>query len=461
MPYLRLESSSQELGRDFSSEGQVKMEAQRMLSHFYRWIRTTTAHAGRFFHASSCYELLNAAIIRCRTLLVEAVQRLGSLVIYCDFHRLVIRTSKDDYWAAMAYWKYLSRQLGNIPELQYIDFTPTTAWRCLVWLDSANFAGARVEVLPESNFIQERLVMRWAISDYLPPMLQAPFKNILAQYISNFYSQVNTPKTDQDSLPMTFIPNTDMLSDEPSDVPEHRAFLPFIFCQKFLGLVKDVQRAWMHPPPIDKAELTKWQHQRTFPILPGSHLSGMSSGPLEFVKFSTAIFSIYQLSRRYVYSLLKQSFALLGQSEFSDAAQFRHPCRSIRLTDIVCPGCLAVRDLDFGRDTDLQPIAGSTGAMSIYCQQCSTPLDITSIEEELIIKVNALVDDYQLYDLACNQCKYVPATIMRQRCIKCTGNYVTQLKAEDRLSTAQAFLRIAQTFGMNVLMDVCQFVLGK
>ena len=86
---------------------------------------------------------------------------------------------------------------------------------------------------------------------------------------------------------------------------------------------------------------------------------------------------------------------------------------------------------------------------------------MTSIEEELVSKVNVLVDDHQHDDLACKECKYVPATNLRQRCIRCNGQYVTLSESKKQLNNIQSFSRIAQVFGMNALMDACQFVMSK
>ena len=454
--------------RDYSGDGAVKQDARRMLGHFYQWIRTSTPYAGRFFHGSSCYGLLSMAMARCLHLLVDHVQRLGSLVIYADTHRLILRTAKEDRWAAQAYWNYLKRQLQSIPELQWIEFTSVLTWRCLIWLDAANFAGcslpddiassATLASSTPSTIDDGKLVMRWAIADYLPPMIQGAFKSTLGQYVAIFHSQLGKASlTDEPALP-TFIPNSsDLQSDGPEDNNASRAFLPFTFCQKFLAVVKDIQRVWNHPPPTDRQERIRWEETRRFSLLPGSHLVGLRSGPLEFVKSATAIFSLHAASRLYVYSLRRQSFAILGQSEFADSAQFRHPCRSIRLPDVVCQNCLAVRDLDFGRDIDLQPSPNDISARSIFCQLCSLPMDMASIENELLEKVIGLMLMYQSQDLQCTKCRRMPETNMHAHC-RCTGSYTTVWSGEEAMSIVNGYRRVSTAFGMRALEDECVFI---
>lgn len=268
--------------------------------------------------------------------------------------------------------------------------------------------------------------------------------------------------------------------DEPGQGGPMRAFLPFALCQRMLSVVREIQRVWQHDPPRAPPKdgtplgtaIKDYQHNRAFPLLPGSHLDSLTDGPLEFVKFACAMMSMHGPSRPFVFSLMKQSMALLSISEFSDKAQFRHPCFSLCLQDVLCPGCPTTRTLDFGRDLDLQPVAMATttsaggrgavlqrGAASIHCMACSTPLDLGLIESELCSKLLALVASYQQADLRCTRCNRFTSTHLALKC-ECSGVFAVALK--DTVLRSKQFIkaligiyqRVGEYFQMRTLHEL-------
>lgn len=65
--------------------------------------------------------------------------RLGAVVIFADFSRIVICTKKSRVVDAMGYVEYITHSIKNKELFHSIDIKTIRSWECLMWLDSVSF----------------------------------------------------------------------------------------------------------------------------------------------------------------------------------------------------------------------------------------------------------------------------------------------------------------------------------
>lgn len=63
-----------------------------------------------------------------------------------------------------------------------------------------------------------------------------------------------------------------------------------------------------------------------------------------------------------VAKLNRDLLRLADVGEFSEEAQFRDPCRSYVLSEVICRSCNFCQDLDLCKDSSFSQVDGSTGS---------------------------------------------------------------------------------------------------
>lgn len=67
--------------------------------------------------------------------------------------------------------------------------------------------------------------------------------------------------------------------------------------------------------------------------------------------------------------LRRDLLRLIEVGEFSEEAQFRDPCRSYVLPEVICRNCNFCRDLDLCKDPALSQVPGATRGLSMVTLQ--------------------------------------------------------------------------------------------
>ncbi|VDP46123.1 unnamed protein product [Soboliphyme baturini] len=158
------------------------------------------------------------------------------------------------------------------------------------------------------------------------------------------------------------------------------------------------------------ATITEGGIKMLFPRFPGSHLKLNNPG-LEFSKAICKVLSLDENIRDEVERLRRDLLKLVGVSEFASEAEWKDPCMSYILSEvlyffkIICKHCHECRDIDLCRD---HSIFCETEAMTIWrCPGCGGEYDLKEIECLLLQDLNKLMVTFCLQDLRCIKCQEV------------------------------------------------------
>jgi DNA polymerase epsilon subunit 1 len=306
--------------------------------------------------------------------LLGEFKRLGTQVIYADFNRIFLLTSKPEARSAHAFAQYLVTAATSRELFQDMSFDVINYWDYLAWMDLANFGG--IKISPEAaggvdGLSQEAqmITMDWNIQAYLPPGVQHLFETQVANFIWAMYSAKR--KASNGRTPLKAIHNlnagstsaaTDSVEINPAkqrEMTAAQASISHNLTRKLLSVVaklKKRQAAAATNP--DDAELLE------FPKLPGSHLN-MTNPTLEFVKMVCEVFALAKEMQTEVQILKRNLLDLCGVREFSEEAAFRNPCDALVLPMVICDHCYECRNVDLCRDPDRLPIVEPDGKGAI------------------------------------------------------------------------------------------------
>ena len=337
--------------------GVVNGPADLVVDQFWRWVSSTSSNMfepalHRFLHG-----LMRKTILQ----LLAEFKRLGTQVVYADFNRVFLLTSKPDAGSAYAFAKYLVTAATSQELFRHLVLDITHFWNFLAWMDIANFGG--VKVSPEIAAQREgegnkfEISMDWNIMSFLPPALQPVFERAVANFIFALYSAKKGSTHSREPLRIIHSLNIDAPGEESSTVnpakeKESKAAQKSIsqtLTRRLLADIATVKRrlAQSHANGDDDQTLA-------FPDLPGAR-NGRTNAALELVK---AVCEVYALSTEHVVPiqiLRRNLLDLLGVREFSSEAQWKNPCDSLVVPLVICGRCNAIRDVDVCRDPDRLP----------------------------------------------------------------------------------------------------------
>jgi DNA polymerase epsilon subunit 1 len=242
--------------------------------------------------------------------LLEEFRRLGSQVIYASFDKLVISTSKSNFKIGGAYSTYLLSALQKNPLFEHLELKAVKFWDYLIWLDPYNNGGIMhveqtAEEGMEADGFDVELDMKWDIAEYLPPMAQEAFENIIA----NFIGTVKQLKENE------------LCNDFHTELS---AALGSSIKRTLYKLVGDMhKRRFLAANAANQAD-----EAMVFPSLPGC-CRPLTNASLEFIKMVTAVFELDKNLLYEVRLLRRDLLKLIGFAEFSGEARFSNPCEVI------------------------------------------------------------------------------------------------------------------------------------
>ncbi|XP_035661114.1 DNA polymerase epsilon catalytic subunit A-like [Branchiostoma floridae] len=479
--------------RDVTHYNNVYADYQIM--QFYRWLGTPSAT----LYDPALRRTLHTMMKKLFLQLVSEFKRLGSIVVFANFNKIVVCTKKRRVEDALAYVEYITNSIRSRELFHGVDITPQKCWDILMWLDPANHGGMKVEIPKsflhedddgqneregqekdgedaeeeeeEENRDQEEegvdlaeeedddeqpVEMNWNLMYYLPEAAacQYNFSMVVAGYISNLHKHMqaemrrampgNTPvRRRGGSQSQTQVGDS---STTPSTVHYAQELVAGEMAQKLYGITQKIHKKIAGTRSrTDPAE--------EFPSLPGSHLP-LNNPALEFVKSICKVLSLDSNITNQVNKLRRDLLKLIGVGDFSEQAEFKDPSLSYILPEVICKVCNYCRDIDLCKDPLL--VQDGTAAPAWQCCHCGSQYDVDAIEHSLVSSLHKKSMAFVLQDLQCLKCKGVKDLNLPIYC-KCAGDFTNTIGVQQFAEKLRIFRNIARHYSMAVLEDTVEW----
>ena len=409
------------------------------IDHFWRWISSTASQ----LHDPSLHRFVHGLMRKTFIQLLAEFKRLGSHVVHADFGSILLSTSKPP-GTAHAYATYITTAVTTHELFQHIYLRTERFYDFLIFMDSANMGGIICEdplaIEPPEELCME---MRWNIQLFLPPAIQEDFAAVIQYYILELF------KIRQKLSAVTRVPlrvsdpdSTQQDGAKSKEIESMQEFIARKLTRKMFKLVETIKERH-HSILQDKEDADKENFH--FPLLPGSHLH-LSNPPLEFVKFTCAVFSLAKEYQVEIGLLKRNMLDLIGVREFSSEATFRNPCEPLKLANVPCRHCDVLRDFDFCRDPELLPNNIEVNPKWL-CANCGGEYDRTAIEFALIDMMRNLERAFAQQDLRCSKCQQVKSDSVSRWC-KCSGAYQFTMNKADVRKKLRTIVNVAREYNL-------------
>ncbi|XP_059531846.1 DNA polymerase epsilon catalytic subunit A isoform X2 [Myotis daubentonii] len=469
--------------------------ADNQVMHFYRWLRSPSS----LLHDPALHRTLHSMMKKLFLQLIAEFKRLGSSVVYANFNRIVLCTKKRRIEDALAYVEYITTSIHSKEIFHSLTISFSRCWEFLLWMDPSNYGGikgnvparihcgrdpqkgGRAEEEPEEEVeddrdedddegedddgqepdVEDLLENNWNIVQFLPQAAscQGYFLMIVSAYIVAVYHSMKEEL--RRSAPGS-TPVRRRAASQPSQEAQAAAgalpgmitfsqdYVANELTQNFFTITQKIQRKVTGSR--NSAELSEM-----FPVLPGSHLV-LNNPALEFIKYVCKVLSLDTNITNQVNKLNRDLLRLVDVGEFSEEAQFRDPCRSYVLPEVICHSCNFCRDLDLCKD----PSFSQDGAVlpQWFCSNCQAAYDSSAIEMALVEALQKKLMAFTLQDLICLKCRGVKETNMSVYC-SCAGGFALTIHTKVFMEQIRIFRNIAQHYGMSYLMETLEWLLQK
>ncbi|KAF9073524.1 hypothetical protein BDP27DRAFT_1417011 [Rhodocollybia butyracea] len=421
------------------------------VDHFWRWISSSASN----MYDPSIHRFVHGLMRKTFVQLLAEFKRLGSQVVYADFSKIILVTAKPP-GTAHAYATYINTAVTSHELFQHIYLRTTSFYDYLLFMDQANW-GAIVCLDPLALEPPEELAIKMSlnIAEFLPLPAQKDFKSLIQYFIVSLF-KIRQETNESTRLPLR-AGEPDATQRDPqmkTEVDNVQQFIARKLTRRMLKAVGGIQEHYREAM-MNEETAAEWD----FPILPGSHLH-MSNPPLEFVKFTCAMF---QLAKEYHVELglvKRNALDLIGVKEFAPEAVYRNPCEPLKLFNVPCKYCDALKDFDFCRDPELLPYQGESGSSKWVCKSCKGEYDRTSIEFSLIRMVWAMEKNFAAQDLKCSKCKQIQGDYVSRWC-QCSGTYQLTVGKGDVKRKLKTVVNVAIVHGLSRLKECAQMMLSN
>ncbi|XP_043385548.1 DNA polymerase epsilon catalytic subunit A isoform X3 [Chelonia mydas] len=461
--------------------------ADNQVIHFYRWLRSPSS----LLHDPALHRTLHNMMKKLFLQLVAEFKRLGSSVVYANFNRIILCTKKRRIEDAIAYVEYITNSIHSKEIFHSLTISFSRCWEFLLWMDPANYGGikgrvpssvpsgetdtskrqagaeegseeeeedAEEEEEPGEANMEDLLENNWNIVQYLPQAAscQNYFLMIVSAYIVAVYHSMKAEvrRSAPGSTPIRRA--SSQASQEaageagamPGVITFSQDYVSNELTQSFFTITQKIQK-----------KVTGSRHATLpsdmFPALPGSHLP-LNNPALEFIKYVCKVLSLDANITNQVNKLKRDLLRLVDVGEFSEEAQFRDPCRSYVLSEMICRNCNICRDLDLCKDPS--PCQDGAVPPSWVCSNCQAEYDHSSIEVALVEALQKKLMAFVLQDLACVKCKGVKETHMPIYC-SCAGDFTLMIQTKAFVEQINVFHSIARHYGMAHLLETIEWLL--
>ncbi|TSU24182.1 DNA polymerase epsilon catalytic subunit A [Bagarius yarrelli] len=401
--------------------------ADNQVMHFYRWLRSPSS----LLYDPALHRTLLSMMKKIFLQLVAEFKRLGSSVVYGNFNRMILSTKKRRIDDAIAYVEYITNSIHSREIFHSLSITFSRCWEFLLWMDPANYGGVKgksgtnkrkqgkedgeneaseedeedddevdQEQDGEEEDVEDLIESNWNIMHYLPQAAscQKYFLMIISAYIAAVYHSMKeelrrnapgaTPIKRRGGSQASQQPAGDV-SALPGLITFSQEYVSSELTQNIFTITQKIQKKVCGTRSAS-------QPSEMFPVLPGSHLP-LNNPALEFIKYVCQVLSLDANIANQVNKLKRDLLRLVDVGEFSEDAQFRDPCKSYVLPEVICHQCNFCRDLDLCKD----PSVAQDGSVlpQWFCSNCQAQYDTESIEMCLVEALQKKLMSYTLQDL--------------------------------------------------------------
>ena len=415
--------------------GNFESPAALAVDHFWRWISSSSS----YLYDPSIHRFVHGLMRKTFIQLLAEFKRLGSGIIYADFSRILLATSKPP-GTAHAYSTYIISAATSHELFQHVHLTTERYYDLVLFMDQANVGAIVCEdplAVETPNVLP--MEMRWNIKQFLPPAIQEDFHTVVQFFIVELF-RTRQKRNQAARIPLrvmqSIMPDaTQVDAEKTKEIESVQEFIARRLTRKLLKIVARIQEK--RKDVIMGAETDA---DFEFPVLPGSHLH-LTEPTLEFIKFVCAVFGLvkeYQVET----GLLKRNLLeLIGVKEFASEATFRNPCEPLKLSNVPCRICDSLRDFDFCRDPDLIPNNTEMNQRWL-CSSCGGEYDRLVIEMTLIEMLHSLERSFTQQDLKCSKCKQVRSDNVSRYC-QCSGPYQLTMNKVDLRRRLRTVVNVA------------------
>ncbi|KAL9300842.1 putative DNA-directed DNA polymerase [Arabidopsis thaliana] len=397
--------------------------ADSILQHLSWWLRSPSSK----LHDPALHLMLHKVMQKVFALLLTDLRRLGAIIIYADFSKVIIDTGKFDLSAAKTYCESLLTVMGSRDIFKLILLEPVHYWHSLLFMDQHNYAGIRATG-DEISGNEVTIEPKWSVARHLPEYIQKDFIIIVATFIFG---------------PWKFALEKKRGSAESLEA-EMVEYLKEQIGTRFISMI------------VEKIGNIR-SHIKDINVSDASWASGQAPKgdyTFEFIQIITAVLALDQNVQQDVLVMRKILLKYIKVKECAAEAGFIDPGPSFILPNVACSNCGAYRDLDFCRDSALL----TEKEWSCADPQCVKIYDKEQIESSIIQMVRQRERMYQLQDLVCNRCNQVKAAHLTEQC-ECSGSFRCKESGSDFHKRIEIFLDIAKRQKFRLLEECISWIL--
>ncbi|NP_035262.2 DNA polymerase epsilon catalytic subunit A [Mus musculus] len=463
--------------------------ADNQVMHFYRWLQSPCS----LLHDPALHRTLHNMMKKLFLQLIAEFKRLGSSVVYANFNRIILCTKKRRIEDALAYVEYITNSIHSKEIFHSLTISFSRCWEFLLWMDPSNYGGIKGKVpssihcgqvkeqdsqareetdeeeedkekdeeeegMGESE-VEDLLENNWNILQFLPQAAscQSYFLMIVSAYIVAVYQSMKEElrHSAPGSTPVKR-KGASQFSQEsegatgslPGMITFSQDYVANELTQSFFTITQKIQKK------VTGSRNTT-EPSEMFPVLPGSHLL-LNNPALEFIKYVCKVLSLDTNITNQVNKLNRDLLRLVDVGEFSEEAQFRDPCHSYVLPEVICHSCNFCRDLDLCKDSSFS----QDGAIlpQWLCSNCQAPYDSSAIESALVEALQRKLMAFTLQDLVCLKCRGMKETHMPVYC-SCAGDFTLTIRTEVFMEQIRIFQNIAKYYSMSYLQETIEWLL--
>ncbi|XP_057456006.1 DNA polymerase epsilon catalytic subunit A-like [Lotus japonicus] len=419
--------------------------ADAMLQHLYRWLCSPQSK----LHDPALHRLLHKVMQKVFALLLAEFRKLGATIVFANFSKIIIDTGKYDLSTAKAYCHSLLRTVQSRDLFEWIELEPLQFWLSLLFMDQYNYGGIPAksdEAINDES--QVDIISSWNIAEYLPKKVQDHFIFIVSQfmYIPWNYAQKQAAiraslQNDDSCTPSINIGAAEAVE---SEITEYiKGQISSYFTDKLLGVVRDMKRM--------TSSVNDQSSSSVLPQPTGDLHRGDAA--LEFIKHVCAVLALDHSVQHDILVMRKNLLKYVKVREFAPEAEFRDPCHSFILSNVICSYCNDCRDMDLCRDSALM-----TEEWRCAVPQCGQPYDREVMENALLQIVRQRERLYHLQDLVCLRCSQVKAAHLAEQCA-CAGSFRCKEDVSEFRTKMQVFLSIASRQKFQLLQECTSWIL--